>query len=228
MGIACCTRLRFRWLDWSAGALLLISCSKPPPAVAFLPPGSSGPLLAAVVATQATLMQARYGCTLSGCRHGLECDAESKLCRPLRERPAGSSATATAAQNSCVGSTDGLITLCALSVAEGSFQIRAENVGPKAIVLSLREFGVRSAALCAPSAPAPVIKPLGLRFLVTGSAAPNEPRDALFLSPGPTVNLEVLFEGAIASECALELEATFAVGDRLLQLTGTQSAPKPR
>jgi len=62
---------------------------------------------------------------------------------------------------------------------------------------------------------------------VTGSAAPNEPRDALFLSPGPTVNLEVLFEGAIASECALELEATFAVGDRLLQLTGTQSAPKP-
>ena len=222
MGTVRRTRFWFWFRDSSAGALLLVCCSKPPPAVAFLPPDASAPLAAVVVATQATLMQARYGCTMSGCRHGLECDTVSKLCRPLRERAADhthtDTDTATAAPNPCVGSTNGLIALCTLSVAEGSLQIRAENVGPKAIVLSLRELSLQSGAPCAPSEALPAIMVLGLRFLATGPAAPQEPRAALFLSPGPPAELEVRFEPTTASRCASELKATFAVGDSLLQL----------
>jgi hypothetical protein len=221
MAIARRARFRSRLRNLSAGALLLSCCSKPPPPVAYLPPDASAPMAAVVVATQATLMQARYGCTMFGCRHGFECDKISKLCRPLSERPAAPAHAAPAAPKPCVGSTSGLFALCTQAVAEGSFQIRAENVGPKAIVLSLRELSARCSAAGAPSTAQPVVKALGLRFLATGRATPNDPREALFLSPGPPADLEVLFEGATTSECAVELKATFAVEDALLQLTGT-------
>ncbi|MEO6598336.1 MAG: hypothetical protein ABIQ16_00580 [Polyangiaceae bacterium] len=197
-------------------------------------------MAAVIVAAQATLMQARYGCTMFGCRTGFECDAASKACKPLREQvPVSSSVTAAPAQNPCVGSADGLVALCTLSVAQGSFQIRTENVGPKAVVLSLRGLGARVASCdsrnvgqggtagaaerggtagAAPSA-APAIKPLGLRFLAWSGA---DPRDSLFLSPGPTADLEIVFDGAETTECVVELEATFAVGDHLLKLRATQ------
>jgi hypothetical protein len=183
------------------------------------------PLTAVAVAAQATLLQAKYGCTVFGCRQGYECDKKTHLCKARREAPGLPSPTEPPpASDTCVGSADGLITLCVSTDSAGTFQIHAQNSGTSAVVLSLRELTAKSTHICpraestlasSPSAEAqpepPIAKPRGLRFLSTSNTAPLEPRSALFLSPGPPTDLEVVFEMEGASECALDLTATFAV-----------------
>ena len=185
-------------------------------------------------------MQAQYGCTMFACRQGYECDTKTRSCKPSKEHPAlPSPSEPPRAADACARSADGLVSLCAATASSGRFEIHAQNLGPGPVVLSLGELIAKAALPCGlpaavdavPAPPTPpeesLAKPLGLRFIATRGASPSEPRAALFLSPGPPVEIEVVFEAGSPRECALDLTATFVVAHSVLGVATTIPAVAP-
>ena len=108
-------------------------------------------MVAAVVATEAAILQAAHGCTMGGCGPAYECDRKTRLCKPLSEgNAARSHPKAMDDGPACAASSDGLVTICLSSVSAATFQLRAQNGETKPVVLALRELHLNRALSCSP------------------------------------------------------------------------------